>query len=86
MIPRREERDRMVRPVYIEGRQHGTYSALSIDVSECGLCLVTNVDINPGDTLTVYSKHIWPEPRTAVAVWKTRVVSESSRVGLSFCH
>ena len=85
MMPRREDRDRMVRPVFVEGMKVGTYSALSLDVSECGLCMMTNIDIKLGDAITVFLKDTWPEPRKAVAVWKTPVVSESKRVGFSLC-
>ena len=85
MITRREERDKMVRPVFVEGMKVGTYSALSLDVSECGLCMVTNIDLKPGDAITIYSKDLWKEPMKAVAVWSAHVVSQSNRVGLSLC-
>lgn len=84
MKERKDKRVKAVRPVYVEGFEEGTYSAISLDFSKGGLCMVTNLDLQPGQTFKLYSDHLWwKETVDAKAVWRKPVVAQSNKVGFS---
>lgn len=83
MIERKERRIRTIRPVFVDGIEPGTYSALTVDFSKSGLCVVTNLSVEPGQEIELFSDHLWHEPQLAKVLWKTPVVADSSKVGMS---
>jgi hypothetical protein len=78
---RAEERIQLVRPVYFDGTDSSRY-AFSTNLSLSGICIITNRDISEGETVRLYSKFLWDDPRQAKAVWTKAVSSTVIKVGL----
>ena len=79
----REKRIKIIRPVYVEGINEGSYSALAVNFSKKGLCVITNLDVEVNQELELFSGHLWHEPQTARVLWKSHMVSDSNKIGMS---
>jgi len=85
LIKRIEDRKDIVRPIYFLDDKYSTQYAFSINLSSCGLCLITNRKISEGETVDIYSKFFWDTSRKAEVVW-TKEISESViKVGFNLC-
>ena len=82
---RQDTRKEVVRPIYFQGDSNSENFAFSVNVSECGLCMITNKDISIGDAITLYSRFFWGEPQRAMAVWTEEVNDKTRKIGLSLC-
>jgi len=82
---RREERRAAIRPVYFSGIVTGGYTALTLDTSRCGLCVLTDLAVSLGQNVTLVSKALWKEPVKAEVVWKSNGLSDGYKVGLKLC-
>lgn len=74
-------RNSVIRPVYFSGVSTGAYVAHSLDVSTGGFCVLTDLDMVPGQMVRIFSSTLWPEPMEAVAVWKISDPVDGTRVG-----
>lgn len=83
---RQEERKDVVRPIYFTDNTSPDTYAFSMNISPCGLCLITNNHINHGETLHIYSKFFWDRPRKATVMWMEEVNSRVYRIGMSLCN
>jgi len=82
---RQEDRKKLAKQLYVLGDDRGHYTAVTVDISDCGVCMVTNRDVRPGQTVRIYSEDLWPVPVKARAVWRSHLACETSRVGLVIC-
>jgi len=82
---RGEERRLVIRPVYFSGIVTGAYTALTLDSSSSGLCVLTDLNVAPGQNVTLVSRSLWSEPVSAVAVWKSGDMVDGYRVGFRIC-
>lgn len=80
---RREKRIAIVKPVYFEGEDAAKDFAISVNLSKSGICLITSLDVIPGQEMTVYSKFLWPGPKRAIAAWSSRLSPRVSRAGFT---
>lgn len=80
---RREKRTAIVKPVYFEGEDAARDFAISVNSSRSGICIITSLDVIPGQEMTVHSKFLWPDPREATAVWSSRLSPRVSRIGFA---
>lgn len=84
-IQRKEKRQDITRPLYFQSVPFPGEFAISVNVSNCGLCLITNRFFSPGDKVEIASKHIWDGPKTAVVVWARSIHNRVMQFGLDFC-
>ena len=84
-VSRQEERKKVAKPLYVLREERGNFMAVSVDVSDCGICLVTNQRLRPGQTVKLYSEDLWPVPVSARTVWMSHLECETNRVGLVIC-
>ena len=82
---RQEDRTKVAKELHVLGEDRGHYTAVTVDVSDCGVCMVTNRNVTPGQMVRIYSEELWPVPVKAKAVWKAHLACETSRVGLAIC-
>lgn len=80
------KRESIIRAVYFSGVPSGAYMACSLDVSNGGFCVLTDLNMIPGQTVKVFSSALWSEPREAVAVWRTSDQVNGDTVGFRFCQ
>ena len=80
---RKETRISSSRPIKVLDTDVKEYTALSMNYSKCGLAMVTNLDISPGDCLRVDCDSFWAEPQNAVVVWVRHLSSSHITTGLS---
>ena len=87
MERRKYARNTELKPVYFELPRRDSYIAFSVDHAECGLGMITNQEIEPGDKVMVSSPGIWEGIKEARAIWVETLayVSSSRRVGLDLC-
>jgi hypothetical protein len=81
---RKERRTVAFKPINVYGID-GSYSAISMNYSKCGLAMITNLDVSPGDSLRVSCESFWEKPRNAVVIWENQISNSSKKVGLSLC-
>lgn len=82
---RQNPRQEVVRPVYFNGEADNDNFAFSVNVSLCGVCIITNREIHVGDSVVLHSRFFWGEPKRAKAVWSEEVSQKTRKVGLSLC-
>ena len=80
---RKEDRKKIVRPVYFHGEGGTGRFAFSVNYSSSGLCIITNRPIAAGDTVRLLSSFFWQGPREAVAVWSKEDRHDIAWVGMS---
>ena len=84
-LERIEERKEVIRPVYFLDDKDSSQYAFTTNLSNCGLCLITNRDISAGETVDIFSKFFWDNPKKAVAVWTKEIKNDVIKVGLNLC-
>jgi len=82
---RQEYRTKVAKQLHVLEEDKGHYTAVTVDVSDCGVCMVTNRDVSPGQRVRIYSEDLWPVPVNAKAVWRSHLACETCRVGLTIC-
>ena len=82
---RREERKEVVRPVYFFGEKHAPRFAFSVNLSSCGLCIITNRPITLGEKVRLHTRFFWDEPRDAMTVWVKEINYKTYKVGMELC-
>jgi len=82
---RTEDRTPLIRSVYLRKNGGTTGVAYTLNVSNCGTCLITTKPIRPGETFQLYSRHLWLNPIKALAVWSRKMDDKIQKVGFSLC-
>lgn len=83
---RQHNREEIRRPVYFLDDPDSSNYAFSTNLSQCGICIITNQkNISPGDTVSLYSRFLWDDPKEAVAVWIREVNGTVIKAGLRLC-
>lgn len=81
---RGHERKKIVRPVYFLDERDSSRYAFSTNLSLGGICIITNrKELATGDTVDLYSRFFWNDPKKAIAVWTKEINDTVIRVGLT---
>jgi hypothetical protein len=83
---RREERHFLSAPIECEPTQNHTveeFKAISVNVSDSGMCFYTNSDLYDGLSLKITSARIWDAPRMATVRWCRKLIEGLYMVGVS---
>lgn len=75
----------MVRPIYFHTRPDKDEFAFSVNASKCGICIITNRSLSLGESVKLYSRFFWDEPKAAMVVWTQEVNYHITKFGLSIC-
>ena len=66
-IARQHERSESIKPVYLLRQASEDGVAVSLNVSQRGVCVLTSHDLAPGQEVDLYSKFLWPGKMKAVS-------------------
>lgn len=83
---RRHERTTLSRPLYFRNMQGHQGFAYSLNISDCGACILTNRAIEEGQSCILYFPNAWEHPAKAHAIWTARASQRLFRVGLSIAR
>lgn len=84
-MERKEKRINSSRNIDVLGVDSSDYTAISINYSKCGVGIITNLDLSPGDSLKVSCDRLWPEPMDAIVIWVNPISPTHKKTGLSLC-
>ena len=82
---RKEKRSHIMKPVYFFEEEIAKNFAVSINLSRSGMCIITSLEVTPGQEVTVYSKFLWPDPRKAIATWSRNLGPGVNKAGFTLC-
>ena len=80
---RQHERVESIKPVYLHDQTAANEFALSLNVSQRGVCVLTSHDLVRGQKVLLYSKFLWPGKMNAVVIWCTDMKGNLRRAGFS---
>jgi len=74
-----------MKPVYFAGEETAKNFAVSVNISRSGICVITSLEVNPGQEVTVYSKFLWPDTIKAITAWSRNLGPGVNKVGFVLC-
>jgi len=69
---------------YKDGARDESFFAITVNVSDCGVCIFTDRPLEKGEVFLVESA-LWKKARSATAVWANRLGDTLFEAGLSLC-
>jgi len=72
---------------FLEGRRNPNedrFFAVTVNVSDCGVCIFTDKPLKEGDVFLVESG-LWKNARAAKAIWSKRLGETLFEAGLALC-
>ncbi len=88
---RRQRRDLITVPInysytYITDQDNiksVSTSGITLNVSDSGMCFYTNVPLQEGKEINIFSKAIWENPKKGMVKWCRKITEELYRVGVT---